>query len=387
MPLEWRSAAAQTFIGGRITKVDNFWRAAEISGGIVDLIKEWDLWDAAFGSLANRMRKDWETYSKGPSLAVGLATKAAKTVGLASDRALGSEIHAALQQCVTQPLYKLLQDTPLTINFNALSWFKDQAGFDEYSTMWDRKQTDNSLNVNPDPKNPAHVRAKADRWALYGQFDDGKVDAAAAGLKLAHVKQQGGVTAAPTWSHSRGSAGKTPKQVVADSQIFAALNYGRRPHGSNTAYGKSFFELSDDFKDGAVFFAMDTFTPVSTGSGFKTKDQRSKLYQVTARTFAGSMLLAIKSQYDGNPNQVNRQNSIALTVDLLKAARTCACLPDNDQNHLLIEAHLFQKVKMRSDVVKRVNVSMTECGTDLDAVKDNLRQFKNRTSIAFSLIP
>lgn len=240
MPLEWRSAAAQTFIGGRITKVDNFWRAAEISGGIVDLIKEWDLWDAAFGSLANRMRKDWETYSKGPSLAVGLATKAAKTVGLASDRALGSEIHAALQQCVTQPLYKLLQDTPLTINFNALSWFKDQAGFDEYSTMWDRKQTDNSLNVNPDPKNPAHVRAKADRWALYGQFDDGKVDAAAAGLKLAHVKQQGGVTAAPTWSHSRGSAGKTPKQVVADSQIFAALNYGRRPHGSNTAYGKSF---------------------------------------------------------------------------------------------------------------------------------------------------
>jgi hypothetical protein len=30
---------------------------------------------------------------------------------------------------------------------------------------------------------------------------------------------------------------------------------------------------------------------------------------------------------------------------------------------------------------------MTECGTDLDAVKNNLRQFKNRTRIDFALIP
>ncbi len=65
MPLVWRSAAAQTFIGGRITKVDDFWRAAEISGGIVDLIKEWQLWDVA--------GTDWNFRSTGfgPSAGAG----------------------------------------------------------------------------------------------------------------------------------------------------------------------------------------------------------------------------------------------------------------------------------------------------------------------------
>lgn len=386
MPLEWRSAAAQTFVGGRITRIDGYWRSAQISCGIMDIIEEWDLWDAAFEGLAKDIKGKWKTFRHGSGLVTGLMQKAGKTVGIYDPKTHGPEIFRTLEQSVTLPLQRLFDDTSLSVNFKAPDWFEARAGYDEYISMWDRKKTDTDLNTRPDPKNPAHVRAKADRWALYGQFDDGKADAQRAGLQLAHVKKQGGMTSAPTWSHSSGSPGKTPKTVVSDSQVFAALNYGRRVNGANVEYGRSHFELNSALKPEAIYFPMDTFTPVSTGSGFKPKAQRSKLYQVSANSFSGSILLAIKSQYDKNVSTVLRQQSKELMEDLLVAAHSGNPRPENGQNHLMIEAHLFRKVRMNSECVVRVNLSRAECHANLATIKANADAFYKRTGVPVRFI-
>ncbi|MGP1664386.1 MAG: hypothetical protein ACTS5I_00420 [Rhodanobacter sp.] len=384
---EWRSAAAQTFVGGRITQVDDYWPANTLAANIFELIDDWDLWTEAFGGQAKKVKDRWRTMMvmrNGVKSAGGLARKLGGVLGGKSEVGLGTDLLQSLKTEVVTPLQALANRTSLTINFKALSWFDAGAGFDEYITMWDRSPTDALLTANEDPKNPAYVRAKADRHAMYGQFADGKSQVGAAGLVLPHVKKMGGVAAAPTMHYSANHP--HPAGGVAHSQVFAALNYGRRPHGSNTEYGKSVFELDDSFKKDAIYFAMDTFTPVSTGSGFKAKADRAKLYQVSFNTFGGAILLATRSQYLGSPNATNLANSKALVADLLTSARTGNPRPDNAENHLLIEAHVFRRVLMIPAQVKSARISREECGTNLKAIQNNVAQFSRRTGIPVEYI-
>ena len=171
-----------------------------------------------------------------------------------------------------------------------------------------------------------------------------------------------------------------------DSQVFAALNYGRRVPGANTEYGKSVFELDDSFKKDAIYFAMDTFTPVSNGSGSKAKADRGKLYQVSFNTFGGAILLAIRSQYLGNPSATHLANSKALVADLLASARNGNPRPDSAENHLLVEAHVFRRVRMIPAQVRAVHISRAECGAQLRAIQVNAGQFSQRTNIPVDYI-
>ncbi len=384
---EWRSAAAQTFVAGRITQVDGYWPANTLAADIFQLIDDWDLWAEAFGGKAKKVKDRWRTMlvlRNGAKSAGDLVRKLGGVLGGKSEVGLGTDLLQELMTDVVTPLQNLAKQAPLTIGFKAPSWFGTGAGFDEYITMWDRHTTDAALTANQDPKNPAHVRAKADRHALYGQFADGKSQVGAAGLALPHVKKTGGTTAPATlhYSHNHSPA----PGGAADSQVFAALNYGRRPHGANTEYGKSVFELDDGFKKDAIYFAMDTFTPVSTGSGVKAKADRSKLYQVSFNTFGGAILLATRSQYLGNPSPTHLANSKALIADLLSSARNGNPRPDSAENHLLIEAHIFRRVRMIPAQVRAVHLSRSECGTQLKAIQANATQFSHRTKIQVDYI-
>jgi hypothetical protein len=345
------------------------------------------LWTEAFGGKAKKVKERWRTMlvlRNGVKSASGLVRKVGGVLGGKSEVGLGTDLLQDLKADVVAPLQKLANQAPLTINFKATSWFGTGPGFDEYITMWDRYTTDAALTANQDPKNPAHVRAKADRHALYGQFADGKNQVGAAGLVLPHVKKQGGVTAAPTMHYSPNHA-RAPGGA-ADSQVFAALNYGRRLHGANTEYGKSVFELDDGFKQDAIYFAMDTFTPVSNGSGSKAKADRGKLYQVSFNTFGGAILLAIRSQYLGSPSATHLANSKALVADLLTSARDGNPRPDSAENHLLVEAHVFRRVKMIPTQVRAVHISRAECGANLGTVQANASQFSRRTGIPVDFI-
>ena len=374
MPATWRSSAAQVFVAGRIAKIDDYWAVRKLTWDIFFIIEEWDLWDVAFPypKMANDVKRDWKAYQAGPTFRDKL---------FGSKRTLGADIINSVESNVVTPLQQLFENSRLTINFNGNGWFGAQAGFPEYKSMWDRLKDNVSLNVSKSAANPADVRAKADRWALYGQFGKADTKAAMTGMNLPHVKKTDpGQGVGETFFYS-------PKKAkVTDSQVFAALNYGHRQHGSNIGYGQSYFELDDDFKKEAIFFAMDTFTPLYGASGIKTKAQRSKLYQISAGAFGGAILLAIKSQYDENPSNTNKTHSIELAKDLLQAARNGAPKEDTNENHLMIEAHIFREVKMARGCINRVFLSKKELSAAPNA-SNHLQAFTQQTGITHHYIP
>jgi hypothetical protein len=383
---EWRSAAAQTFVGGQITRVDGYWQANVLGANVFDLIEEYDLWGVAFGGRAKKIREKWKimiTQRTGTGGLGRVASAVLSNLRGKNEVTLGHELFDALKQDVVMPMQQLFNRSSLTINFKADGWFGAQPGFDSYTTMWDRKTTGADLTNNPDSQNPAHIRAKADRWALYGQFDGGKAEVARAGLNLPHVKKaMDDKTYQESWDYSVGKSGKRAKPAPGapnDNQIFAALNYGSRKNGSSTRYGLSFFELADTYKKDALYFAMDTFTPVYDGSSTgRAKAERSKLYQVSAGSFGGAILLAIKSQ--------KSPLASALLKELLESARGVGMpKPSTNAEHLLIEAHIFQKVNMTPSNIKCVNIARSECPPG-SAIEKNLSAFKSRTGVPFAYI-
>lgn len=379
--LDWRCAAAQSFVGGQITRIDGYWQSHVLGANIYELIDEYGLWQDAFGGSAQEIEKKWRSMLalRNQPRSIGRLAKAAfgNLRGKNKEVRLGTELLDALKHDVVMPLQRLFHSASLTINFNARGWFRDQAGFDSYVTMWDRKTTGVALTKNQDPLNPADTRAKADRWAMYGQFDDGKQHVTGAGMHLPHVKGHEG-----TFFYSIGKKGDRAQPSEGnptDSQVFAALNYGKRINGSSLLYGRSFFQLSEKYKANAIYFAMDTFYPLAGGAA---KPDRQKLYQVSASWFGGGILLAIKSQ-----NPVTNFEAGDLLRDLITAARGVGMPKDDtDLPNLLIEAHLFNKVAMNSQCVQRVYISRKECPHGTPMV-GNVRAFSQRTGIPVTWTP
>ena len=103
-------------------------------------------------------------------------------------------------------------------------------------------------------------------------------------------------------------------------------------------------------------------------------------------TFGGAILLATRSQYLANPSATHLANAKALVADLLASARNGNPRPDSAENHLLIEAHIFRRVRMLPSQVRVVHISRGECGTDLNTVQANAAQFSRRTGVQVDYI-
>src|SRR5262249_45557065 len=154
----------------------------KLTWDIFFIIEEGDLWDVAFPypKMANDVKRDWKAYQAGPTFRDKL---------FGSKRTLGADIINSVESNVVTPLQQLFENSRLAINFNGNGWFGAQAGFPEYKSMWDRLKDNVGLNVSKSAANPADVRAKADRWALYGQFGKADTKAAMTGMNLPHVKK------------------------------------------------------------------------------------------------------------------------------------------------------------------------------------------------------
>jgi hypothetical protein len=101
-------------------------------------------------------------------------------------------------------------------------------------------------------------------------------------------------------------------------QVFAALNYGRRPHGACTKYGLSYFVLKPSFKVNALYFAGDTFA--QSHSNVSAEDQVSFALLGAIYGKAGS----------------------ELRKDLEESCLRDANLKDSEEPDQLLEAHLFE---------------------------------------------
>jgi hypothetical protein len=132
-------------------------------------------------------------------------------------------------------------------------------------------------------------------------------------------------------------------------QVFAALNYGLRPHGAITQYGEDHLVLNDSFKTDALYYPHDTY------------DHAASLDQQVSFDMLGVIYLKAKPM---------------MRRDLLQSCINNIHLMDNSVFcDLLLEAHLFADVRFRGDVTEMV-VS-TIGGKELE----NAKRFCDRNSI------
>jgi hypothetical protein len=120
-------------------------------------------------------------------------------------------------------------------------------------------------------------------------------------------------------------------------QVFAALNYARRPHGSSTFYGDGFLILSDKLKVNAMYYPGDTFA----------------LPEEDTSTQVAYGVLGTIIAYANNPK---------LREAIIKSCYLEASLGDSDQGYDLLEAHVFDKISFRKHL-KSVCIPIRYRGT------------------------
>jgi len=262
-----------------------------------------------------------------------------------------------------------LQTAPLTINFMSTKWFMTPNNYDSYTQMYERAVSGGQMKLTDSPLNPAAIRVAADDRATFpksavdadfevtgmgGRWKKYDLKAAASpavgrglapggrGLGDAVVKMAPGAlnkTAAGEYTASN------PQFDPRTKQVFAALDYGRRPHGACFDYGYSHLVLSDKFKRDAIYFGGDTFG-VMEGKAVTAEDQVS--YDVLAAVFLKA-----------NPT---------LRRDLLSSCLRDGRLGDTKEKDLLLEAHLFEAVRFTGGATE-MHVSGKDQLTQADGSK------------------
>lgn len=166
-----------------------------------------------------------------------------------------------------------LQSAELTVNFKADTWFTNPNPYDTYTQMYQRAVQHNGMILQDTAQNQADTRAGVDNNVTFprnwkhgsaptvatraqslnprAQRDVREIQSRMDTGKLNDVRQK--PTDLASWT-----AGN--KQFNPDTkQVFLALNYGRRPHGSATNYGWSYFVGKNDLKQRCLYYSRDTF--------------------------------------------------------------------------------------------------------------------------------
>lgn len=264
-----------------------------------------------------------------------------------------------------------LQSAPLTINFVAHKWFMQPNNYETYSQMYERAIKGGQMMLADSPLNPATIRVAADDRATFpksaleadfkitgmgGRWDkyDIKAPQAAAprrglaagarGMGEVVRKMAPGVLNKVGAEYTASNAQFDPRT----KQVFAALDYGRRPHAACYDYGFSHLVLSDKFKRDALYFGGDTFG-VMEGKSVTAEDQIS--FDVLGAVYLKA-----------NP---------ALRRDLLWSCLKDGQLTDTKEKDLLLEAHLFEVVRFSGGAVE-MHISGKDEVTDPDGSKRRL---------------
>jgi hypothetical protein len=260
-----------------------------------------------------------------------------------------------------------LQSADLTINFKASSWFLTPNDYDSYAQMYERavrtvnvpgQAPTQQMRLKNTPGNDAVTRAQVDDTVTFrAEFKqaDGSFKPGYSGL--GRVMGTGGLVA-PTVDAQPGEwVAQNPHFNPQSKQVFAAVNYGRRLHGSCTYYGKSFMTLNPKFKAKALYFAGDTF---GVNYRLRVGSDDHIPYPYLGAVYARA-----------NP--------------LLQTALRDSCLKnltlaDTSEAMHLVEAHLFEPLYFPGNIqaiyisaMDKINGGMT--GDDWNAIQTNSRAF------------
>ncbi len=138
-------------------------------------------------------------------------------------------------------------------------------------------------------------------------------------------------------------------------QIFASLNYGRRPHGSTIFYGRSQLLLHPNLASNAIFYMGDTFDLTAQ-------------HRFTFQTLYAAFLC---------------DNEEAL-VDLIKSTLQNIQLSDTGDSVRLLEAHIFQEITFRTDTYQLI---IDESEDSNETIRENIDTFslKHRLGVSYRL--
>lgn len=241
---------------------------------------------------------------------------------------------------------KNLQDAELTINFTGESWFTTENLYPSYTQMYERAVgADDKLLLKSDKFNPADVRARVDDAVTFPKAWGAAAATPQRGLRPGmqsgqRIKAQMEFGAQKRHEHMVKSQGnglfdddEETMQLLGVSslnkqfnpktkQIFAALNYGRRPHGSSTLYGDCFLVLHPRLKINALYFGGDTFVLEATNRLDQTP--YGMLGSIIAHAMPPLVNAIITSCYQGQA--LNDATKMAAT-DLLLEAHIFGALP------------------------------------------------------------
>ncbi len=266
---------------------------------------------------------------------------------------------------------KRLQTASLTINFKATSWFMTPNNYDSYTQMYERAvRTVNApgqapyqqMRLKSDPLNPAKTRAAADDKVTFRKdvMSSGGAFAPAYG-GMGRVMSPGALNTPTVDAQAGEYEASNPFFNPKSKQIFAAVNYGRRPHGSVTTYGYSYMVLNPRFKTNAIYFAGDTF---GVNSGLKVSADDQVSYDLLGAIY-------------GKANDIMRK-------DLYRSCILDGALADANTSSevlLLLEAHLFEPLTFSGNLEaifisgKDELAGQAVTGADWQTIQTNARAF------------
>lgn len=278
-----------------------------------------------------------------------------------------------------QKIHMGLQNADLTINFEAFSWFRSENKYDSYTQLYERGlDSDGELRVVADPNNPIQTRVAADDAVTIPEEWRG-TQPVARGL----APRQNQVRIAQRMifdqpvANGQNAQGRTgvkssnPHFDAKSKQVFAALNFGRRPHGATNSYGYSFLVLKPHLKVNAFYYPGDTFGLARTGTS-------------TQVSFA--QLGAIYGKITGPSGDRNRQ-------DVLTSCFAGIPMANESSMTMLLEAHLFADVRF-ADALESVNLCRQVLPgkepfneEQWEWLKGNAKKFTKRWGVKLNIVP
>jgi hypothetical protein len=311
-------------------------------------------WQRAAGPSAGMVQKQYVELRLKELVAEAGAAKAAALVQI--EQLLLEKLPPAQQQQkipakelqrVYAAIERNLQAADLTINFDAVSWFREENTYDTYTQMYERAVQGGRMKLATNAFNDPVDRARNDnRISFPTNWSNGQAPAThrgnlAPGQNMRPGAQSGDRirTQMDTGNLNRTAPGaKTFEASNAHfnpktKQIFMGLNYGRRPHGSAVDYGASFFVMKGELKNTCFYYGGDTILQ-GGGSGNANTLQvpYTQLASIIGKSQPGDFVLRpaiFQSCYEGRR------------------------LPDPDGPHvkfLLLEGHYFGELAFRKHV-------------------------------------
>jgi hypothetical protein len=245
-----------------------------------------------------------------------------------------------------------LQKAELTINFMAKDYFERENTWTEYSQMYARGA---STTTQADGSKKFETRLRANGMNQPGQRDafDTKTTFRPASDPKQAAQSQGidrfmktdGLTQVSKDEFRVNNTNFNPHT----RQRFAALNYGRRPTGSLSDYGRHYFVLNDALKENAIYHPGDTF---AAGANVASRVTYGTLFGIAA--YASDKLYA------------ELLDTCFREININGAGNGVYC----------IEAHLFQDMPF-SRSFKEMRVSRMGLGMETAFLQGDEEELKN----------